>query len=398
MSSSEHVFIQPWLNREEHWEALVVSCIGGPEACTNAVAALCQNAEIHTLGHNLLWFVPVDTPRCLQAVDHWPAERTVFMLREPAEASEDETWLQQFSDLIRSSHRLALIAHPARTLTPPAGPWKWLIAQTAHARSNSSLALMSLASRMALVLTGVGSRSDFDWAVANSAQMMSGEYILHRNMHASSKPDITRMRLLRLLSLVTQDAETKDIEEIFRQEPKLSYSLMRLVNSAALNLRGSVTSYAQAIAILGRRQLQRWIQLLVYADTTGGNQANPLLLHAALRGRLIELASTYAAPSSEAAPQADEAFMVGIFSLLDVLLGISMEDILSQLPLTDNVKRALSAREGQLGQLLSAVEAAEQRQFEAASRILTKLGIGCEDYATVQLDALNWAHSVSQEG
>jgi len=398
MSSSEHVFIQPWLNREEHWEALVVSCIGGPEACTNAVAALCQNAEVHTLGHNLLWFVPVDTPRCLQAVDHWPAERTVFVLREPADAAEDAAWLQQFDDLIRSSHRLALLAHPARTLTPPAGPWKWLIAQTAHARSNSSLAMMSLASRMALVLTGVGSRADFDWAVANSAQMMSGEYILHRNMHPSSKPDITRMRLLRLLSLVTQDAETKDIEEIFRQEPKLSYSLMRLVNSAALNLRGSVTSYAQAIAILGRRQLQRWIQLLVYADTTGGNQANPLLLQAALRGRLIELASTYAAPSEEAAPQADEAFMVGIFSLLDVLLGIPMEDILAQLPLAPNVNRALSTREGQLGQLLAATEAAEQSHFDAASRILTKLGIGCEDYATAQIDALNWAHSVSQEG
>ncbi|HRE16645.1 MAG TPA: hypothetical protein PLW86_06185, partial [Rhodocyclaceae bacterium] len=116
------------------------------------------------------------------------------------------------------------------------------------------------------------------------------------------------------------------------------------------------------------------------------------------RGRLIELASTYAAPSDDAAPQADEAFMVGIFSLLDVLLRISMEDILGQLPLTDNVKRALSSREGQLGQLLSAVEATEQGQFDAASRILIKLGIGCEDYATAQLDALNWAHSVSQEG
>ncbi|HRE16644.1 MAG TPA: HDOD domain-containing protein, partial [Rhodocyclaceae bacterium] len=104
---------------------------------------------------------------------------------------------------------------------------------------------MSLATRMALVLTGVNSRADFYWAVANSAQMMSGEYILQRSQQSSGKPDITRVRLLKLLSLVSQDAETKEIEEIFRQEPKLSYSLMRLVNSAALNLRGSVTSYSQ---------------------------------------------------------------------------------------------------------------------------------------------------------
>lgn len=398
MSSSEHVFIQPWLNRDEHWEALVVACIGGPEACTKAIAALCQNAETHTLSHGLLWFVPMNTPDCLAGVDLWPAERTVFMLRPPADPAEDDAWLKEFDPLIQSDHRLAISAHPGRPLPPPAGPWKWMIAQTAHARTTSPYTLMSLASRMAMVLTGVGNRSDFEWAVANSAQMMSGEYILHRNRQASTKPDITRVRLLKLLSLVTQDAETKEIEEIFRQEPKLSYSLMRLVNSAALNLRGSVTSYAQAIAILGRRQLQRWIQLLVYADTSGGNQANPLLLQAALRGRLIELASTYAAPSDEAAPQADEAFMVGIFSLLDVLLGIPMEDILAQLPLAPNVNRALSTREGQLGQLLAATEAAEQSHFDAASRILTKLGIGCEDYATAQIDALNWAHSVSQDG
>lgn len=397
MSSTEHVFIQPWLNREEQWEALVVSCIGGPEACSKAVAALCQNAETHTLGHNLLWFVPIETDTCLGAVDHWPSERSVFMLREPAEPVDDAAWFSRFAPLLESKHRLAIIANPARPLPPPAGPWKWLITQTAHARTTSPYTLMGLAARMSLVLTGVASRSDFDWAVANSAQMMSGEYILHRNPQAQGKPDITRVRLLKLLSLVTQDADTKEIEEIFRQEPKLSYSLMRLVNSAALNLRGSVTSYSQAIAILGRRQLQRWIQLLVYADTSGGNQTNPLLLQAALRGRLIELACTYAAPGDEPAPQADEAFMVGIFSLLDVLLGISMDDILAQLPLANNINRALALREGRLGQLLSAVESAEQRQFETASRLLTKAGIGCEDYATVQLDALNWAHSVSQD-
>lgn len=396
MRPSEHVFIQPWLNRDEQWEALVVSCIGGEHSCAKAVASLCQNAEIHTLGHDLMWFVPLEVPSCATEPDAWPAERTVFVLREPENPEHDAAWLAQFQEILGSERKFALVAHPARALPPVAGPWKWVITPAAHARTTSPYTLMGLASHTSVVLTSVNSRSDFEWAIANSAQMMSSEYIMQRNQSSASKPDVTRLRLLKLLSLVSQDADTQEIEEVFRQEPKLSYSLMRLVNSAALNLRGTINSFSQAINILGRRQLQRWIQLLVYADATGSSQSNPLLLQAALRGRLIELASSYAAPNDEIAAQPDEAFMVGIFSLLDILLGMSMEDILTQLPLATNVKRALSAREGSLGTLLSAVESAEQRNFEAASRTLTSLGIGCEDYATVQLDALNWAHSVSQ--
>ncbi|HRE16643.1 MAG TPA: hypothetical protein PLW86_06175, partial [Rhodocyclaceae bacterium] len=116
MSSSEHIFIRPWLNREEHWEALVISCIGNTEACSRAIAALCQNAETHTLGHGLLWFVPIDTPSCMEVVDLWPSERTVFMLREPLDPSADEAWIASFSGLIQSNHRLAIVANPERPL------------------------------------------------------------------------------------------------------------------------------------------------------------------------------------------------------------------------------------------------------------------------------------------
>ena len=90
--------------------------------------------------------------------------------------------------------------------------------------------------------------------------------------------DTTRLKLLKLLSLVVQDADTREIEEIFRQEPKLSYNLLRLVNSVAVGPKTPITGFNQAITVLGRRQLQRWLQLLIYANQFGqAGQPNPLL-------------------------------------------------------------------------------------------------------------------------
>ena len=87
--------------------------------------------------------------------------------------------------------------------------------------------------------------------------------------------------------------------------------MLRLVNSAAIAPRSPIESFAQAINLLGRRQLGRWLQLLVYADTDGKKSINPLLIKAATRGRMMELLA------SKESTNSDCAFMVGCFSLLD---------------------------------------------------------------------------------
>lgn len=393
---SQHIFIHPWLNREERWGGLLLSGSGSGRECCVGVAQLCRDADTASLGHALNWYVPIDPERCFGEFEAWPKGRTVFLLKEPENPETDENWLQLAETLRTVGHRMGIIAYPHRPLPPPGGPWDCVILETCHVRTAPPVKLLALATQSTLAMSGVKTRLDFDWGVANQASLMSAEFLLSRSKEVS-KPDVVRFHLLQLLSLVTQDADTREIEEIFRQEPKLSYSLLRLVNSAALSLRTPVTSFSQAITLLGRRQLQRWLQLLVYADPGGDHQTNPLLLWAAMRGRLMELAFHHLDPAPQLAIEADSAFMAGIFSLLDVLLNLPMEEILSQLPVASPVKLALTERAGPLGELLRAIEAAERRKFSAASETLTSLGIGCSDYALAQLTAIDWAHKVSQE-
>jgi EAL and modified HD-GYP domain-containing signal transduction protein len=218
---------------------------------------------------------------------------------------------------------------------------------------------------------------------------------------AGGQPDLARLKVLKLLSLVIKDADTSEIEEVFRQEARLSYNLLRLVNSVAVGAKTRISSFHQAIALLGRRQLQRWLQLLIYADQlTHANKPNPLLQLAAARGRQMELSSAGLAASGELADSGDAAFMVGIFSLLDILLKMPMSEILSELPLPAVVGEALSSQKGALGTLLAAIvagESGEAAELAKAQALLSGLGISPACHAMAQVGAFHWASRINSE-
>lgn len=385
--------MHPLLNREERWGGFVIS--GEGMECSEIALQLRQWAKQTLLPPSLPWFVPVATHAQAEGSACWPAEGTIFLTYEPENADESEEWAIPAEAIRFSGGKAGLVVHPLHRLPGNKHKWDFLVLDASQARTLPPLKLMVLATQSSLVFTGIKSRSDFDWAMANQASLTDTEFLIRRNRDSSPKPDVLSMHVLQLLSLLTQDADTRDLEEIFRQEPKLSYSLLRLVNSAALSLQAPISSFSQAISILGRRQLQRWLQLLVYVKHDDGNRPNPMLQWAAMRGKMMELSLEHLHPAPQLAITTDCAFMTGIFSLLDVLLDRPMEDILAQLPIASTVKLALTERAGPLGDLLSAIEAAETRKFDLARQILSELGISPPDYARVQLTAIDWGNKVT---
>jgi EAL and modified HD-GYP domain-containing signal transduction protein len=200
--------------------------------------------------------------------------------------------------------------------------------------------------------------------------------------------------LLRLLSQILGDSDNKEIEQTFKQQPSLSFNLLRLVNSVAMGLRNPVSSLSQALVMLGRSQLQRWIQLLIYTVSDGGSQSSPLLQLAASRGRLIELLAKTQQP--ESSDYHDRAFMVGLLSLLDILLGVPMPEILDQLSINDEVKEALLDNSGSLGQLLILAERMERGNFDAAEDILAESDISLAELTAAQMNTFHWVDGLSQ--
>ncbi|WP_308627935.1 HDOD domain-containing protein [Massilia genomosp. 1] len=234
----------------------------------------------------------------------------------------------------------------------------------------------------------VDSAARFADCVEAGFEWLAGDWPLHPSPQAKAHDGTSRKRLLALLGLLARDAESRELEQLLKQDPALSYHLLKLVNSAAFALSTQITSFGQAINLLGRRQLQRWLQLLLYARQQPDGMANPLLPLAALRAAQLECLCKLQGGERE---QQDVAFMTGVFSLLDVLFGMPMEDIVGALGLAPAAAEALLLREGRLGEQLRLVE-----QGVAAPAQLAALGIDHAQWWQSQLHAYHWAIQVGR--
>lgn len=209
--------------------------------------------------------------------------------------------------------------------------------------------------------------------------------------------DNSRLALLKLLAQVIDDADTAVLEAGFKQAPGLTINLLRLVNSVATGLTVRIASLRHAITVLGRHQLQRWLQLLLYTDP-GGKESladNPLLQLAATRGRLMELLAAEIAARDD--KLADHAFMCGVMSLTPALFGRPIAEVLAQVSLATPICDALLARRGRLGDLLTLTEAMEADDAAALhAALLAVPTLRTEALSAALAAALRWANAIGE--
>lgn len=395
-------FFRPLLSPAHAWTAFRWQVFPGPAGDLPAMSAIAAACAPLTQLHPL--FLPCQ-PAWLGegAFQHLlrtlgPGRTTACL---PAEAATHPETLAACRQLLAAGNHVGIdlaAGHPLPELSP--ADVDHLLIDVDHARNAIPLIdlINAYQNGFHLVATGVRTHEQFDWACAKRFTLASGESVTENDPRTPVDADTTRLKLLKLLSLVVQDADTRQIEEIFRQEPKLSYNLLRLVNSVAVGPKTPITGFNQAITVLGRRQLQRWLQLLIYANQfTQGNLPNPLLQLAAARGRQMELLISTLPADPDLADPGEAAFMVGIFSLLDTLLHMPMSEILASLPVAPTIAAALGRHEGPLGHLLEAIVKADAGELDTAAGLLESLGIGARDHVEAQVSAYSWSCRINLE-
>lgn len=246
-----------------------------------------------------------------------------------------------------------------------------------------------------LLAEKVDTRERADQCMALGYHLFQGYYFARPSILSGKRMSHAETALMRLLSLVLTDAATDQVEAVFKQNPDLSVNLIKLVNSVAIGGRGEIRSLRDAIAVLGRRHLQRWLQVLLFASSSapGADFPSPLLVLAATRGKLMELiAQGLHTPERELA---DRAFMAGILSLVNALLGMPMQDIVGNMPLDQDIKDALLERSGRLGAMLVLVEALEESDLAGIEAALAQLpALDHGKVPAMQVEAMRWASSI----
>lgn len=223
--------------------------------------------------------------------------------------------------------------------------------------------------------------------------LFQGYFFAKPSVLTAKRAGPSQLALIQLLGLVLRDADTTQIELIFKQHPNLAYNLLRLVNSVACGVHRNITSVTQAVMVLGRTQLQRWLQLLLFTLQGSLVYPSPLLMMAATRGKMMEL---LAVQQHRSADYGDEAFMVGILSLIDNIIDKPLADIVAELNLGDRLSSALLAREGELGNWLKLVERVEHSDLGATQTLLgdtTTLSLA--DLTEIEIAAMSWANQIA---
>jgi EAL and modified HD-GYP domain-containing signal transduction protein len=246
-----------------------------------------------------------------------------------------------------------------------------------------------------------GSRIDLNTAVAPDWSFAAGAgdadlgWLLNRPVaEAAGGRKHSPVQLIKVLADIERDAHTRELEDAFRADPDLSYQLLRLLNSAAIGLRTPVRSLGHAIDLVGRRQLQRWLQLLIYARPEHAVTApNPLLQLAAYRGQLLEGLVRQLDGSND---DADAAYMTGIFSLLDRVIAQPMAAIVDQLPLESRVAAALAQGSGEFGAYLGLAVAGERGDLAAAADRLRQRCVAPDVWWSIQDAAYRWADGLGK--
>ena len=265
----------------------------------------------------------------------------------------------------------------------------------------SRVELMQLAMKLKptgkqMLAEKVDTREQMEQCLKLGFHLFQGYYFAKPTILAGKKLDHSQLAVMKLFSLLISDADTTELENALKPEPGLTVNLLRMTNSVGAGCQEKITSLRHAITVLGRRQLQRWLQLLVFAGGKQSGATNPLLMMAATRGRLMELLATELRAGDRLF--ADQAFMVGIMSLMPVLVGQSIREIVAPLGLSGDVRDALCDGAGALGALLRITAGSENGDMTELTAALAELpGLGPKAINRAQTQALQWANEISQE-
>ncbi|WP_349817082.1 HDOD domain-containing protein [Acidovorax sp. SUPP1855] len=178
---------------------------------------------------------------------------------------------------------------------------------------------------------------------------------------------------------------------MLKKDAGLAFNLMRLINSSGFGLSREITSFRQAVMLMGLKKLFRWAALLLTASRAGGISA--AVGHTAVvRGRLMELLALETMSQEDA----DQAFVVGIFSMLDRMLSMPMESAVGLLHVPGTVSEALLHRAGTLGELLRLAEACESSDDAAFDQAASSLQLSSQQINMAHLQALAWADQLTE--
>ncbi|MDR0380259.1 MAG: HDOD domain-containing protein [Candidatus Accumulibacter sp.] len=281
------------------------------------------------------------------------------------------------------------VAWPEGVSTDPAAFFSGF--RRAHTRAIETKSEARPKMPLRLIASGLRTPDEFGQCYRLGVDFFRGEFIDSRDRKKRSKSTVNRLRILQLLSKLRQGAGVGALEEELKQDPVLSYRVLTYANSPLLGLTRKITHLRQAVTIIGRNDLYRWLASLLFKVSDPGYYEWALAEQALARAALMERLGRDVPDV-----QPDALFLTGLFSLIDRLMGRPMKELATQVQLAEDIQTALVRREGVLARFLALAEACERMDPETIARRAEALRLSSRTVSLAVFDALAWAYAMTR--
>ncbi len=202
-----------------------------------------------------------------------------------------------------------------------------------------------------------------------------------------------RSSIFRILKEIHEPGlDFRNIENSIKQDLTLTYKLLRYINSAFFGLNTEINSIKHALVLMGETEIKKWATLISLA-TMGEEKPMELMVNASIRGKFCELVAVQTGRGSEA----NDFFLMGLFSVIDAILDRNLVEVLSDLPLHREIKTALlRVAQNPFRMALEIVLAYETGDWRGLSRWSKKLGIEESLVSQIYLNSVDWANKIHQ--
>lgn len=258
-------------------------------------------------------------------------------------------------------------------------------------RSVSNVVDMAHGFQKKFIATGVNSKEVYDYAVALEVDYVEGNYISERMTAKTGKMDFMQGNLYQLIVEITKDEpDISKLEDIITRDASLTYALLKMANSPYFAVHQETTSVRQALIRVGINQLKQWVYLLSFEDREENSSEEVLktsFMRANFASALVKKLKQFPINSSD-------AYLMGMFSTLEYMIDASIEDILYDIPIVDEVKNALISKEGPAGRLYELILCYENADWAEIKKIAEELGIKTNEMAQIYMDSVEEVNNI----
>ncbi|MBI9011258.1 MAG: HDOD domain-containing protein [Clostridiales bacterium] len=181
------------------------------------------------------------------------------------------------------------------------------------------------------------------------------------------------------------------LEGIIKKDFSITFKLLKLVNSAAFYSRNRITSIKHALTMIGFKELRKWFSLMMVRDA-GQDQPKELIRMSLIRARLAESLIK----STVYKKRASEGFLLGLFSMIDVILDRRMVEIIDDLPLEPDIIAALYNEESTFLGILKMIQLYEHGEWKQVKQLLEAYDLDFLAISTFYLEAIDWVNIIEE--